>query len=121
MAEVVSIKERDPEQAVRELHDAITCVNATMEALAAAYPSVTAIAGIVRGQPVGALAFAGSREANHLTPAAMERAQALAKIVASLPDELLQNAFRIQLELAATIRAIEAEAKRAALAAADRK
>jgi hypothetical protein len=122
MAEVVPIDQRDPAQAIRELHDCITAINASMQALAQMFPGTTAILGIARGEPVGALAFARSREANHCTPAAMEGAQALAKIVATLPDELLQDVFRIELDLAAKIRALQAEAEKAceaALAAAE--
>lgn len=104
-------EERTPTQAVAELHQALIALNTSVAVLAGWFPGTTAIAGIVRGQPLGALAFAVSREANHCTPAAMERAKALAKIVASLPDELLQDAFRGELNLAAQIAAIKREAE----------
>jgi hypothetical protein len=114
------IAQRGPEEAVRELHAAIIAINATMAALAKMFPDTTAIAGIDRGQPCGALAFARSAEFHHFTPGAMDRAKGLASIVASLPHEL-RNVFEIEARTAREISKLLAEekARAAALAAAD--
>jgi hypothetical protein len=117
------IEQRDPDKAIRELHDCIVAMNATVEALAKMFPGVTAMAGIDHGQPLAALAYATSTESCHLTFEAMANAQRLAKIVASLPDDLLQEAFRIELSTAQEIKRLLAqaeEARAAALAAAEK-
>jgi hypothetical protein len=111
------IQQRDPEEAIRELHDVIIAANTCMQVLASMYPACTFIAGADRGQPVAALVYATSTESCHLTFEAMANAQRLAKIVASLPDDLLQDAFRIELNTAAEIRRLRAQAEQACAAA----
>jgi hypothetical protein len=108
------IQQRDPEEAIRELHDVIIAANTCMQVLASMYPACTFVAGADRGQPVGVLVYATSNESCHLTFEAMANAQRLAKIVASLPDDLLQDAFRIELNTAAEVRRLRAEEASAA-------
>jgi len=107
---------RDPEEALKELHAAITAVNASMAALAKMFPGVTAMAGFVRGEPCWTVAFAASREADHFTPSAMDATKSLARIVVSLLPEL-QEVFEIELQRAREIRRIRAEMEAAAAAA----
>jgi hypothetical protein len=116
MAQPISIntmdrntKQRSPDTAVRELHEAVIAVNACMESLATAYPRVTVIAGIEHGKAVSALARVPTLEGcDRYNPAAMSAARHLAEIVASLPDEL-RAAFEIELSHARTRDKIDEE------------
>jgi hypothetical protein len=112
------IRQRSPEEAIRELHAAISTANACMEALAVMHPGATLLAGIICGQPCNVLAFSRSREADHFTPGAMQAAHRLARIVADLPNEL-GDAFQLEINYARERRRLEAETEQALRAAAD--
>ncbi|MGA7312636.1 MAG: hypothetical protein WBX22_01575 [Silvibacterium sp.] len=103
---------RDPEAAIKELHDCLIAVNATMQVLAKMFPGTTLITGFGLGQPCSTLAFARSREADHFSPSAMDAAKTLARIVVAMLPEL-QEVFLIELQGAAEIRQIRAEMEQA--------
>lgn len=110
------IMQRDPAEALRELHDCIAAVNASMQALAAMYPGCTILTGFDSGQPCSTLALARAADGDHFTAGALDSAKALAKIAAALPSGL---AYQFEIEVR---QAREAEEeKTAALAAAAEK
>jgi hypothetical protein len=122
MNEVISIRrdqqamQRSPEEAIRELHDCIIAVNASMEVLAQLYPGATLLAGVVRGEPCTTVAFTTSQEGDHFTLGAMNAARGLARVVASFLPEL-QDVFAIELKYAAETRQIRRDMEVAVQAA----
>jgi hypothetical protein len=102
-----------------ELCRAITAANERLASLAKAFPGVVALGGFCGGQPVEVLAYAPSREALHFSPVAMNRVQMLARIVASLPQEL-SDVFQLEINFARERRRLELQivAREAALGAA---
>jgi CRISPR/Cas system CMR-associated protein Cmr5 small subunit len=107
----------DPADAIKELHEAIAAVNASMAALAKLFPGTTAITGFSLGQPCLTLAFARSKEADHFNGfSVMNAAKGLARIVIAMLPEL-QDVFAIELKYAAETRRINLQMEAVAEAA----
>lgn len=112
MSKIVSIshdqqaKQRSPEEAIKELHETLAAVNASMAALGKMFPNTTVLAGFKNGEPCLTLAFSRSNEADHFSPCALNATQGVARVMLTmLPD--LQDMFLLELKCAKEIRSLE--------------
>lgn len=90
------ITQRSATEAIKELREATTIIDETLESLATAYPGVEAIASIAYGKARGLFALAPSRMGDYVSPVAPEQLRSLARLIGRLPSQL-RNAFEAEL------------------------
>jgi hypothetical protein len=73
------IRQRDVDDALRELDNALIVVSSTMQVLAAKFPGVTLVTAIDSGEPCGPLAYAQWREGARFNSTAMRSGLRLRK------------------------------------------
>jgi hypothetical protein len=109
---------RSPDEGTDELRHCITSFNDALARLSREYPGCVAIGSFTKGRSCESMVLTASKDYLHWSPVAPERMRSLARLIASLPEEL-RSAFEIEFNSARAREKLlaEAEARSAALAA----